>query len=118
MGIQAIKGVEVTALPWLPPSGRRRTTRSNAPRTARSVAAATAGGSRAGIDRRSAPGPGGDEAHLDGARALATVDVASERSGDQPALRRMRVPAAGVVAQAMVALVLAEALRSSAGTPD
>ena len=50
-------------------------------------------------------------------RALATVDVRDRRArqGDQPAQRRLAVPAAGVVAEAMVALVLADAVLEKFG---
>ena len=49
-------------------------------------------------------------------RALRTVDVATgEPAGDQPAQRVCAVPAAGVVAEAMVALVLADAVLEKFG---
>jgi chorismate synthase len=62
---------------------------------------------------------GGHETDLHAARALATVDVAT---GEAAVAINQRsdvgaVPAAGVVAEAMVALVLADAaLESSAAT--
>ena len=68
--------------------------------------------------RRGAAGPGRDEADLDDARArCATVDIAT---GEAAVAINQRsdvcaVPAAGVVAEAMVALVLAEAVLEKFG---
>ena len=59
-----------------------------------------------------AAGPGGDEADLDRARARSTPST-SPRARPAKAIHQRSdvcaVPAAGVVAEAMVALVLAEA---------
>ena len=67
--------------------------------------------------RRAAAGPRRDEADLHRAARAATVDVATGEAGrgDQPALRRVRGAGRRVVAEAMVALVLADAVLEKFG---
>ena len=125
MGIQAIKGVEIgdgfTQARRRGSAGPRRD-RPDAPAASRRLTN-RAGGTRGRHDhRRAAARPRRDEADLHRCnRALQTVDITT---GEPATAINQRsdvcaVPAAGVVAEAMVALVLAEARsRSSAATPS
>ena len=112
MGIQAIKGVEVgDGFELAATPARRPTTRSCPPPTA-SAATGRSGGTEGGMTTgellrvRAAMKPIATVP-----RALRTVDVAT---GEAAVAHHQRsdvcaVPAAGIVAEAMVALVLAEA---------
>ncbi len=122
MGIQAIKGVEVgdgfDARRHA--RARRRTTRSSPPPTGIRRTSGRSGGTEGGMTT-------GEVLRVRAAmkpiatvpRALRTVDVAT---GEEAVAHHQRsdvcaVPAAGIVAEAMVALVLADAVsRSSAAT--
>ncbi len=114
MGIQAIKGVEVgDGFRTAARRGSRPTTRWSATRTARSaVAPAGPGGTEGGMST-------GDVLRVRAAmkpistvpRALDTVDTTGAEAAKAIHQRSdvCAVPAAGVVAEAMVALVLAQA---------
>ena len=122
MSIQAIKGVEVGDgfLTTTPPRLRRRTTSSFVDRrTASPGSSDRAGGTEGGMSTgtvlrvRAGMKPIATVPH-----ALRTVDVATGRGTACAHHQRSdvcAVPAAGVVAEAMVALVLAEAVLEKFG---